>query len=268
MSFSVGQVARLAGVTVRTLHHYDEIGLLSPGERTRAGYRRYTEADLVRLQQVLLYRELGFPLEEIAVILDEPRADEMTHLRRQHELLTRRAERLREVIAAVERALEARLMSVALTPEERFEVFGDFRPEDHEAEVERRWGGDGRYTESRRRVAAYTRADWLEIKAEAGAISEELAAAFEAGLAPDGERVMDVAERHRGHISRWFYDCSHEVHRGLGELYVSDPRFTAVFDALAAGLAAYFRLAVDANAARHGVPRQEADPGGGQAGRV
>ncbi|MEV6158974.1 MerR family transcriptional regulator [Nonomuraea sp. NPDC052129] len=101
-SFSVGQVSRLAGVTVRTLHHYDDIGLLSPGERTAAGYRRYTEADLVRLQQVLLYRELGFALEEVAVILDEPRADELTHLRRRHELLVARSERLSEVIAAAE----------------------------------------------------------------------------------------------------------------------------------------------------------------------
>ena len=250
MSFSVGQVSRLAGVTVRTLHHYDEIGLLSPGERTAAGYRRYTDADLIRLQQVLLYRELGFALEEIAVIVDEPRADELTHLRRQHELLVRKSERLSEVIAAVERAMEARTMSVALTPAERLEVFGGFRPEDHEAEVERRWGGGERYEQSRRRVAAYTQADWLELKAEAAAVVGDLVAVFKAGLPPDGEEAMDVAERHRGHISRWFYTCTYEIHRGLGELYVMDPRFTLYFDDQVRGLAAYFRLAITANARR------------------
>ncbi|MBT2225397.1 MerR family transcriptional regulator [Nonomuraea sp. NEAU-A123] len=250
MSLSVGQVSRLAGVTVRTLHHYDEVGLLCPGERTAAGYRRYTEADLIRLQQVLLYRELGFALEEIAVILDEPRADELTHLRRQHELLVRKSERLSEVIAAVERAMEARTMSVTLTPAERLEVFGGFRPEDHEAEVERRWGGGEQYEQSRRRVAAYTKADWLQLKAEAAAVLGDLVAVFEAGLPPDGQAAMEVAERHRGHISRWFYTCTYEIHRGLGELYVMDPRFTAYFDGQVPGLAAYFRLAITANARR------------------
>jgi DNA-binding transcriptional MerR regulator len=251
MSFSVGQVARLAGVTVRTLHHYDEIGLLTPGERTRAGYRRYTDADLVRLQHILLYRELGFPLEEIAVILDEPHTDELTHLRRQHELLTRRAQHLQQVIAAVERAMQAHTLGIPLTPEERFEIFGDFRPEDHEAEVERRWGGSPQYAESRRRVAGYTKADWLELKAEAAAIGGDLVAAFKAGLPADGEHAMDLAERHRGHISRWFYDCTYDIHRGLGDVYVDDPRFTATYDALAPGLAGYLRQAIHANARRH-----------------
>ncbi|MEV4099411.1 MerR family transcriptional regulator [Nonomuraea sp. NPDC049649] len=257
MSLSVGQVARLAGVTVRTLHHYDEIGLLIPGERTRAGYRRYTDEDLARLQQILLYRELGFPLEEIAAILDDPAADELSQLRRQHELLTREAGRLREVIAAVERAIEARTRGIALTPAERLEVFGSFTPEEHEAEVERRWGGGDAYEQSRRRVAALTKADWLELKAEGEAIHRDLAAACEAGLPADGEAAMDLAERHRGHISRWFYTCTYEIHRGLGELYVSDPRFTAVYEALAPGLAAYLRAAIEANARRAGDGRGE-----------
>ncbi|GAA3715239.1 MerR family transcriptional regulator [Nonomuraea antimicrobica] len=250
MSFSVGQVARLAGVTVRALHHYDEIGLLTPGERSHAGYRRYTDADLLRLQQILLYRELGFPLDEIAVILDEPSADELTHLRRQHELLSRKAERLGEVIAAVERAMRARAAGITLTPAERFEVFAGFRPEDHDAEVERRWGHGPAYAESRRRVAAYTKADWLRLKAEAGALDEELVAAFRSGLPAESPHAMDLAERHRGHITRWFYDCGHDLHACLGDLYTGDPRFTAVFDALAPGLAGYLRAAIHANARR------------------
>ncbi len=249
MSMSVGQVARLAGVTVRTLHHYDELGLLCPSERTRAGYRRYTDADLLRLQQVLLYRELGFALEEIAVILDDPQVDEMTHLRRQHELLRGRAERLSRMIAAVERAMEAVTSGVALSAEERLEVFGSFRPEDHQAEVERRWGHTEQYAQSRRRVASHTKADWLEIKAEAAAITQDLVAVCKAGLDPGGQEAMDVAERHRAHVSRWFYDCDHDMHRCLGELYATDPRFTRTYDDLLPGLAAYFRLAIDANAA-------------------
>src|SRR5689334_11795449 len=98
MSYSVGQVARLAGVSIRTLRHYDELKLLSPGRRTAAGYRQYDEADLERLQQILFYRELGFPLEEIAAILADPCADAGSHLRRQHELLTARLDRLRGMV--------------------------------------------------------------------------------------------------------------------------------------------------------------------------
>ena len=251
MSLSVGQVSRLAGITVRTLHHYDEIGLLSPGERTHAGYRRYTDDDLVRLQQILLYRELGFPLDEIAAILDDPQVDELTQLRRQHELLARDSERLRQVIASVQRAIEARARGISLTTEERFEAFGDFRPEDHEAEVQRRWGATGAYEDSRRRVASYTQADWRELKAEGEAITGDLVAAFKAGLPPDGKEAMELAERHRGHIRRWFYACTYEIHRGLGELYVSDPRFTATFDDHAPGLAGYLRSAIVANAVRY-----------------
>ncbi|MFI6597379.1 MerR family transcriptional regulator [Nonomuraea sp. NPDC050536] len=249
MSMAVGQVTRLAGVTVRTLHHYDEIGLLCPSERTRAGYRRYTDADLLRLQQVLLYRELGFGLEEIAVILDDPQVDEMTHLRRQHELLRGRAERLSRMMAAVERAMEAVTSGVALTAEERLEVFGEFRPQDHQAEMERRWGHAEQYAQSRRRTASYTKADWLEIKAEAATISQDLVDVHKAGLPPASREAMDVAERHRAHICRWFYDCDYDIHRCLGELYVTDPRFTRNYDDLVPGLAAYFRLAIDANAA-------------------
>ena len=129
MSYAVSQVAALAGVTVRTLHHYDRIGLLVPGGRTAAGYRRYTDADLERLQQVRYYRELGFTLEEIATVLDGPGADPAAHFRRQHRLLLERIKRLSEMVTAIEFAMEAQKVGISLTPEERFEVFGDFDPD-------------------------------------------------------------------------------------------------------------------------------------------
>ena len=140
-TWTVGQVADLFDVTVRTLHHYDDIGLLVPGERSHAGHRRYNDADLDRLQQILFYRELGFPLEEVAALLDDPAADPREHLRQQHELLTARIEQLRKMAEAVEQAMEARTMGINLTPEERFEVFGDKDPEQYAEEAERRWGG-------------------------------------------------------------------------------------------------------------------------------
>ncbi|HSV67328.1 MAG TPA: MerR family transcriptional regulator [Mycobacteriales bacterium] len=250
MSHSVGQVAGLAGVTVRTLHHYDEIGLLSPDGRTSSGYRRYTEADLERLQQILFYRELGFALEEIAAILDDPGADAAVHLRRQHGMLTRRVERLQAMVAAVEHAMEAQQMGISLTPEERFEVFGDVNPEEYAEEAEQRWGGTDAYEQSRRRTATYTKDDWKRIMAAGADLNRRLARAMSDGVPPDGDRALDLAEEHRLSIDQTYYDCSHQMHRGLADMYLADPRFTAYYEKVAPGLAQWLHDAIHANADR------------------
>jgi MerR family transcriptional regulator, thiopeptide resistance regulator len=252
VSYPVGAVAELAGVTVRTLHHYDRIGLLSPRGRSGAGYRQYGEADLERLQQILFYRELGFSLEEIAAILDDPDADATAHLRRQHGLLIERVRRLESMVAAVEHAMEAQRMGISLTPEERFEVFGDFNPGDYAEEVEQRWGDTDAYRQSQRRTRSYGKEDWLRIKAEADDIQRRIAAAYADGVEPGGGRAMDLAEEHRQHITRWFYDCGHPMHRGLAEMFVTDPRFRANYDNVADGLAQWFHDAILANADRAG----------------
>jgi DNA-binding transcriptional MerR regulator len=252
LSFSVGQLAELSGVTVRTLHHYDRIGLLVPGERLPNGYRCYGEDDLDKLQRILFYRELGFSLEKVAAILEDAPEDRSAHLRRQHRLLRDRIERLEEMVAAVEKEMEAEQMGISLTPEERFEVFGDFDPEDYAQEAEQRWGDTDAYKESQRRVAAYTKTDWLQLKAESSDIESRFVAALEERAAPDGERAMGLAEEHRIHITRWFYDCGYDIHQGLGAMYVADPRFRAHYEDLATGLAQFVNDAIQANARRAG----------------
>jgi MerR family transcriptional regulator, thiopeptide resistance regulator len=247
---NVGEVAALAGVTVRTLHHYDRIGLLSPSGRTPAGYRQYSPADLDRLHQVLLYRELGFPLEEVATLLDDPSADPAEHLRRQHRLLLDRLDRTQAMVAAVEKEMEARAMGISLTPEERFEVFGEHDPARYEAEAEERWGDTEAWAQSQRRTRAYGKDDWVRIKAEMEDIGNRFVAALRSGAPPDSEEAMDVAELNRQHISRNFYECSPEMHAALGRMYVEDERFTATYEAMAPGLAQYVSTAVQANAAR------------------
>ncbi|MFD9000949.1 MerR family transcriptional regulator [Streptomyces sp. NPDC059582] len=250
MSYSVGQVAGFAGVTVRTLHHYDDIGLLAPGGRSHAGHRRYSDADLDRLQQILFYRELGFPLEEVAALLDDPAADPRAHLRRQHELLTARIGKLQQMAAAVEHAMEARKMGINLTPEERFEVFGDKDPEQYAEEAEQRWGGTEAYAESQRRAARYTKDDWRRIQDETKSWGERYGALMAAGEPSTGEPAMDMAEEHRQHISTWFYACPYDMHQGLAEMYVADERFKAFYDSIRPGLAEHLRDAIVANAAR------------------
>ncbi|MGC5020284.1 MerR family transcriptional regulator [Micromonospora sp. DT47] len=248
MAYTVGQVAKAARVTVRTLHHYDEIGLLSPSGRTAAGYRRYDDADLERLQHIRYYRELGFPLDEIAAILDDPGADPAAHLRRQYELVTERIGKLQEMAAAIELAMEARRMGIQLTPEERFEVFGDFDPDAHAEEAERRWGGSDAYRQSNQRAARYTKDDWLRIKAENEDWGRRLVAVMASGAPADSPEAMALAEEHRQIIGRWFYDCSYEIHTGLADMYLADPRFTAHYEQIAPGMAAYLSEAIHANA--------------------
>ncbi|WP_406037567.1 MerR family transcriptional regulator [Micromonospora sp. NBC_00898] len=248
MAYTVGQVARAAGVTVRTLHHYDQIGLLSPSGRTAAGYRRYDDADLERLQHIRYYRELGFALDEIAAILDDPGVDPAAHLRRQHELVTERIGKLQEMAAAIELAMEARRMGIQLTPEERFEVFGDFDPDAHAEEAEQRWGDSEAYRESTRRTARYSKEDWLRNKAENEEWGRRVAAVMDSGAPADSPAAMELAEEHRQLISRWFYECSYEIHTGLADMYVADPRFTAYFEKIRPGLAAYLSEAIHANA--------------------
>ncbi|MGP3952097.1 MerR family transcriptional regulator [Streptomyces sp. 7N604] len=250
MSYSVGQVAGFAGVTVRTLHHYDEIGLLSPSARSHAGHRRYDDADLDRLQQILFYRELGFPLEEVAALLDDPDADPQEHLRRQYDVLTVRIEKLQKMAAAVQHAMEARKMGINLTPEEKFEVFGEHDPDQYAEESLQRWGDTEPYRESVRRASSYTKEDWLRIKAEGAQNTSAFTALMDAGAAPDSGEAMDLAEEHRQQISRNFYECTYEIHTGLAEMYMSDERFSATFEQIKPGLAGYLRDAILANAAR------------------
>ena len=248
--YTVGRVADLSGVTIRTLHHYDEVGLLSPGGRSAAGYRIYEDRDLERLERILFYRELGFTLDEISTIIDDPHTDALGHLRRQRGLLTERIERLNAMVDAIDYEMEARTMDIPLTPEERLEVFGEFRAEDYAEEAEQRWGETEAYKESKRRVSSYTKEDWQRLKAEEEEIRARLAAALDAGLAPESAEAMSAAEAHREYISRWFYECTYEIHRGLTEMYVSDERFRSNYDATAPGLAAFIRDAAHANASR------------------
>src|SRR4051812_42996578 len=165
--YSVGKVADLAGVTVRTLHHYDEIGLVRPHGRSPAGYRLYSADDIERLQQVLIYRRLGFSLEEIAPLLDDPAVDALEHLRRQRELLVRKGAELAEMVRGIDEQLAARNQGMRLTPEEQLEIFGTDKVGGEWAdEAERRWGDTALYQESQRRAATYTKDDWTRLKEE------------------------------------------------------------------------------------------------------
>ena len=250
---TVGEVAALAHVSVRTLHHYDDIGLLRPSDRTAAGHRRYTEADLQRLRAILFYRELDFGLDEIAAMLDDPGAGTDSHLRTQHRMLRERIARQQELLVALEKEMEKRDMGMSLTPEEQFEVFGTDKVGGEWAdEAKQRWGDTDSFKESQRRTAAYTKEDWVRLKEEADEGLREFRDLMQSGAPAGGAAAQELAEQHRQYISRWFYDCGYELHRGLAEMYVADERFTRTYEEVAPGLAQYVHDAIVANAAAHG----------------
>lgn len=256
-SYQVKDVARMSGVSVRALHHYDALGLLVPTARSRAGYRLYTDEDLLRLQQIVIGRELGLPLEAIRRSLDDPTFDRREALRKQREELAARARRTEGMLRAIDVALAAmdgEKTMETMNPSELSELFDGFDPGQYQPEVEERWGHTDAYQESSRRTKQYTKADWERYKAESGAIMSAAAELFRAGAPPHGEAAREVAERHRLSIDRWFYPCSPKMHTGLADLYEADHRFAQNIDKYAPGLTAWWSEAIRANAAASASP--------------
>ena len=236
---TVGAVASLSGVSVRTLHHYDHIGLVVPSVRTAAGYRGYTDADIERLHLVLVYRSVGLPLDEIRALLDDPATDVLTHLKRQHELLLEHADRLQHTIKAVEELMNAHRDGIQLSAEEQVEIFGTTAfSEQYAAEAEQRWGDTDAWKQSRQRVAQLTKRGWLGIKAEGDALLADLAQAKRDGVEPGSAPANELAAQHRASIER-FYDCDDEMHVNLVEMYLADERFTRYYDDVEPGLAQF-----------------------------
>lgn len=250
MAWTVGQASQAAKVSVRTLHHYDEIGLLAPSERSAAGYRLYSIEDLERLQQILFFRELGFSLEEIGRILADPTFERSSALEAQRTLLAEKAARLELMLVAIDDALDALEKGTHVSTEDMFEVFGDFDPKQYEEEVQERWGDTEAYRVSTERAKRYRKEDWQRIKADQDSVVQAFLAAFRAGTPADAPEVMDIAEEHRLQIDRNFYPLSHEMQCGLAEMYIADPRFTAFHDKHEPGLAQYVHDAILANARR------------------
>jgi len=250
MAHTVGEVARLAGVSVRTLHHYDAIGLLEPSVRTEAGYRLYGPEDLAGLQQVLFFRELGFGLEDIRRIMADPAFDRREALMLQWRMLADKAASLHKMMGAVDAALEAVERGTTMDEKDMFEVFGEFDPKRYEAEVQQRWGETDAYKESARRSKRYSKDDWKRFKEESEAIGLAAAKLMDDGVAADDARAMDLVEQARLQIDTWFYPCSHEMHCNLAEMYIADPRFTATYEKIHGGMAKWWHDAILANAAR------------------
>jgi DNA-binding transcriptional MerR regulator len=242
--YQVKEVAELSGVSVRALHHYDELGLLVPQQRTPAGYRLYGEPELLRLQQILIGRELGLSLEDIRRSLTDPHFDHRGMLVAQRAQLLERAQHTAGMLRAVELALAALEGKNMVSSE----IFEGFEPSRYEAEAEQRWGETEAFRESRRRTQRYTPEQWQQLFAEQRAIYDGLAEALAAGALPSAPEVRALVERHRSSIDHWFYPCDSGMHLKLADLYEQDPRFAENIDKHGRGLTPFLVAAIRENA--------------------
>jgi DNA-binding transcriptional MerR regulator len=248
--WTVAKLAALTGVSVRTLHHYDQLGLLEPSSRTDAGYRLYGPAQLERLRAILVWRRLGVQLSQIGALLDSDDSDRVDVLVSQRARVSEQMQQLAVVASALDAAIESGRMATTESAQTReganmghdrtiIEALDGFDPSEHDAETQARWGDTRDYRESARRTSIYTPDQWVAIKHEADAITVELAACWHANEAADSVRPLALAERFRAHVDRWYYPCRIDRLQTLGDMYVLDPRFRATYDEHAAGGAGF-----------------------------
>ena len=252
IAMTVGEVSTLLGVSVRALHHWDETGLVHPSRRSAAGYRLYCEADIMRIQQVLVYRQTGMNLADIKMVLDEPETDAMTHLRRQRELVQGQVSHLQQMLNSIDMVMEIHQSGARISVAEMAEIWGaDWDPvyiEDAHAQ----WGDTEDWAESYRRKAQMSRADWERAHEETVALETALAEAMRSGVKPGSPEANALARWHRKDFNRWFeVSTSKQVLIARG--YVADERYARYYDKRAPGLAAWLKDVIDASARSEGV---------------
>ena len=240
--YTVSQLAELAGISVRTLHHYDQIGLLSPARRTEAGYRIYGRAELLRLQQIMLFRQLEMPLAEIQARIDTSEFDPLSALKEHRQALEGRRTRLGRLIETVDRTL-ANLQEdeMSLTDEELYAGLTPEQAERYPREARARWGEE-RVTEAEDRVRKLSKEEWARIGKQGEDATQAMAALL--GQPADGPQVQQAIALHHAWIEN-FYPAPADVYRGLGQMYVEHPEFRAFYEQRAEGLAEFMRAAIE-----------------------
>lgn len=237
----VKEVADLTGVSVRTLHHYDDIGLLVPNDVTEAGYRVYSDENLTTLQQILFFREVGFPLKKIKELLDSPSFNRLEAFELQREMLLAKHRQLEMMIQTIDKTLQTERGEMTMTNEEKFKGF-DFSSNPYEQEARNRWG-DEAVDKANKNVAKFGK----ETQEEMNRIYYNLA---------ELRHTDPASVEAQAAISDWYTflnkigDYSLEAFAGLGEMYVADERFTKNIDQFGEGLALFMRDAMKAYATR------------------
>ena len=240
MKLQIKEFAALTGVSVRTLHYYDEIGLLKPSfVDEQNGYRFYNEASLERMQEILFYRELDFSLKSIAEILASPNYDKEKALAEQKRLLTLKKDRLTRLIAALEQAEKGEITMSAFDNSEY-----ESARQQYEDEAKQRWGGTDAYKESQAKIAGYSKDKWNDVLTGMNGVFVEFAGCKKYGESADSDTAQSLVKKLQDYITANFYCCTHDILAGLGQMYVCDERFKNNIDRNGVGTAEFVSEAI------------------------
>ena len=236
----IKEFADFTGVSVRTLHYYDEIGLLRPAFVDRAtGYRFYDENSLLRMQEILFYRELDFSLKSIGEILSSPNYDKSKALNEQKQLLTLKKERLERLISAIDGAVKG---------ENVMKAFDNSEFEKYKAEAGEKWGKTEAYKEHTERTRNYSKQKWNDLAKGMDHIMAEFALCMRKGESPDSAEAQNLVKMLQNHITENYYVCTDDILAGLGQMYIADERFKSNIDKHAEGTAAFIGKAIQMKA--------------------
>ncbi|MGN1090344.1 MAG: MerR family transcriptional regulator [Huintestinicola sp.] len=236
MKMHIKEFAELTGVSVRTLHYYDEIGLLEPSiVDEQNGYRFYDENCLERMQEILFYRELDFSLKDIRLIISSPDYDKHTALKEQKDLLILKKQRLERLINALDGAMKGEKISMNAFDNSEFEK----KREEYAKEAKEKWGSTSAYKESAEKTADYTKEKWNDINLGMDMIMSEFAECMKNGSAADSDDAKLLVKKWQDYITANFYTCTNEILAGLGEMYIADERFKENIDSHGEGTAQF-----------------------------
>ncbi len=232
----VKEVADLVGISVRTLHHYDEIGLLKPNETTESGYRLYSNADLEKLQQILFFKELDFPLKKIKEIIESPTFDRQEALQLHRKMLVEKCRRLHKIVATIDKTIQYEKGEINMTNKEKFEGF-DFSQNPYEQEARERWGDDA-VDKANEKIRSLSKDEQMTMTDEFNNLYKRLAAVRHS-LPSSIEAQAAIEEWYHLLNNKTGYHYSFDAFKGLGQMYVDDKRFTKNIDQFGEGLAQF-----------------------------
>jgi DNA-binding transcriptional MerR regulator len=242
MNYTVQQLAKLAHVSVRTLHYYDQVDLLKPSFVAKNGYRYYQQKELIRLQQILFFKELDFSLKDIQSMLSKPDYSVVEALKDQKKLMRLKKDRLDELIKSIDKTIKNMTNNQKIKDEELYDAFADDDVKQYQQEVKDRWGNTDAYKQSMAKVGKMTKAEMEKLKADGKALTQKIADNMDKGFDnPDVQEL--IAQAHQG--VNFFYECSLEMYRNLGNMYVADPRFAAYYEKFRPGLAKFMQQAIN-----------------------
>jgi DNA-binding transcriptional MerR regulator len=243
MTYTVKQLADLAGISVRTLHFYDQAGILKPARTEANGYRYYEEKELLKLQQILFFRELDFPVREIKRIISSPYFDMNSALRDQRKLIELKKNRLNRLMKTIDQTIQK------INQEKNMEdkdLYGNFSKEEmdrYTEEARQKWGNTDAFKQSQERVKKMGKAGLNQVLKESGLLTQEIAECMKKGEDPKSARVQALIARHYDGL-RAFYEPNFQIYRGLAGAYIGDERFKANYEKVAEGLAQYMHDAM------------------------